>query len=272
MATQNLIPGVGFVNETSTTQGLIPGAGFVNETVPNVFTYTGTGGAVSGGAATVCKAKAYTPSGGAVGAGTATTSFESAGGGTSTFTYVGSGGAVSDGTADVCKAKAYTPTGGAVSGGTAAYLFRDTTPVEFPYDGSGGAVSGGGGFYEFLSSIQQGSGGYGWSNLYTVELARLARKRAKFKEEEEAIQEALEAMGVELPQAVTDGAVEDVKRLRGLVVAYAKQDVDIAHKTQRAIDYAQKARTQLAYELAVREIARELEDDEHALLLAVALL
>jgi len=33
MATQNLIPGVGFVNETATTQSLIPGGGFVNETV-----------------------------------------------------------------------------------------------------------------------------------------------------------------------------------------------------------------------------------------------
>ena len=33
MASQNLVPGAGFVNETETKQNLVPGAGFLNETV-----------------------------------------------------------------------------------------------------------------------------------------------------------------------------------------------------------------------------------------------
>lgn len=45
MASQNLIPGFGFVNETETLQNLIPGGGFVNETVStggaNNYTLTG---------------------------------------------------------------------------------------------------------------------------------------------------------------------------------------------------------------------------------------
>ena len=32
MASQNLIPGLGFVNETETLQNLVPGGGFLNET------------------------------------------------------------------------------------------------------------------------------------------------------------------------------------------------------------------------------------------------
>ena len=32
MADQNMLPGIGFVNETDTKQNLLPGSGFVNET------------------------------------------------------------------------------------------------------------------------------------------------------------------------------------------------------------------------------------------------
>jgi hypothetical protein len=38
------------------------------------------------------------------------------------------------------------------------------------------------------------------------------------------------------------------------------------------VDYALRARTALAYELAAREIAKELEDEEHALVLTLAML
>jgi hypothetical protein len=253
----------------------------------STYTYVGSGGAVSGGTAAVSKTKAYTPSGGGVSGGTAATSFV----GLATYVYTGTGGAVTGGTAAVSKTKVFTPSGGAVTDGSAvlsktkAYLpsggadsggTADTTFVSagtevYTYLATGGAETGGTAFYEFLAAalgVEQPSGGWGWHNL--AELSRLSRKRIKREEEEDAIEAALEAAGVYLPPTVTDAPAHDLERLKGLV----KRSTAIvsSHKAERAIDYAKKAQTKLAYELAVREIARELEDEEHAVLFALALL
>lgn len=92
--------------------------------------YPSSGGAVTGGAAVVTKGKNYPSSGGAVTGGSATLS--------KTKVYAGVGGAVTGGTAPVSKTKVYTAIGGAVTGGAAPV---SKTKV---YVAIGGAVTGGG--------------------------------------------------------------------------------------------------------------------------------
>jgi hypothetical protein len=110
------------------------------------------------------------------------------------------------------------------------------------------------------STEEQPSGGYGWSNLYTLELRRLLRKKLKREEDEERLEAAIESLDAEI--------VLPNDRLQRLVAAFPAT----ANRTQRAIEYAQRAKTDFAYELALREIAKELEDEEHAVLMTLAML
>jgi mRNA deadenylase 3'-5' endonuclease subunit Ccr4 len=44
----------------------------------------------------------------------------------------------------------------------------------------------------------------------------------------------------------------------------------MARRAQRALDYAERAQTMLAYELALRELAREIEEEEALLMLLLS--
>ena len=236
---------------------------------PVTFTYTGTGGAITDGAASTSKTKVFTPSGGAVAAGAATVS--------KTKSFIASGGATTDGTATVSKTKEFTPSGGADTAGTASTSFQSAGTATYAYLGGGGANTAGDAFYAFLAAalapvVDQPSGGFHWSVRYERELAKRLRRKIQLEDEADAVEAALEAAGVELPATVTDARGDDLKRLRGLVNAFSAYADESANRTQRAIEYAQRAKTQLAYELAIREIAQQLEDEEHAVLLTLAMI
>lgn len=91
------------------------------------YTYSGSGGATSGGAATteVLHVYTYAGSGGATSGGAAVTSFD---GGSNVYVYIGSGGAVSGGAATISVTFAYTGAGGAVAGGSAGVVWAPTAP------------------------------------------------------------------------------------------------------------------------------------------------
>lgn len=111
----------------------------------------------------------------------------------------------------------------------------------------------------------------GWVRKYDKYLARLIKQRMRLEEDGDVVEAALEAAGVALPVTVTDAPPDDLPRLRRLVVAYARK-ADAAPKTQRAIDYAKRAQSQLAYELAIRAIAKEIEDEDDAIATLLAFL
>lgn len=106
-------------------------------TTINNYTYNGSGGATSGGAAAtaVTHTFAYSGSGSATSGGTATTVYQR------NYVYAATGGAVSGGAATAIYQHNYTysSSGGGTSGGSA------TTAVQhiYAYTGSGGGVSGG---------------------------------------------------------------------------------------------------------------------------------
>lgn len=80
------------------------------------YTYTASGGIVTGGAAALSKTKDSPVSGGAVAAGSAALS--------KTKDYPVAGGATTSGTATLSKTKHYIASGGAISGGTAQSSFE----------------------------------------------------------------------------------------------------------------------------------------------------
>jgi hypothetical protein len=201
----------------------------------------GTGGALSLAGGTASTTLTLTASGGALAltGGTATLTptanvwLEGTGG---TLTLTGGEATLSAG-----GSVSLVATGGALVliGGEAALTFTET-------------VAG--------STEEQPSGGYGWSNLYTLELRRLLRKKIKREEDEERLEAAIESLDAEI--------VLPNDRLQRLVAAFPAT----ANRTQRAIEYAQRAKTDFAYELALRAIAKELEDEEHAVLMTLAML
>ena len=108
-----------------------------------------------------------------------------------------------------------------------------------------------------VQSLEQPSGG--WAILRN-EQAALRRRRKR--EEEEELADRLE---VELAK---EGLVppNPAAEIRIQVREYPP----MKRRTQRAVDYALKAKTALAYQIAMRELAREQEEEEYALLLALA--
>lgn len=107
---------------------------------------------------------------------------------------------------------------------------------------------------------EQPSGGYGWANL-----AAISRRRRKRELEEEAdrLEMALAAEGLVTPSPEVVA--------RHTVREYAPQVADFSRRAQRAIAYAEKAQTAAAYQLALRQIQRELEDEETAVAMLLAL-
>lgn len=118
------------------------------------------------------------------------------------------------------------------------------------------------------AALERFAGGYGWSNLHTLELRRLLRRKLRREDDEDRVRTALKASGAALPPVASDPQAGDLKRLKALVAAYKAAEP----KTQRAVAYAKRARTTLGYELALRQITQELDDEEHAVLMALALL
>lgn len=95
------------------------------------------------------------------------------------------------------------------------------------------------------------AGGYGWSNLHQLELARRLRRKLREDESRETVRAAL-SVG------------EPAEMVRHFVQAYAP-----TRRVERAIDYAKRTRTETAYRRAVAEMARQIEDEELLLVLTV---
>ena len=109
----------------------------------------------------------------------------------------------------------------------------------------------------------QPSGGYAAENYAAIERARRRRLKA-LADEDEA--DRLEALLIAEGQLPPNPVIDD----RIVVREYAVQAEAFNRRTQRAIDYALRARTDLAYQLAAREIANALEDENFAVLLLIA--
>ena len=105
----------------------------------------------------------------------------------------------------------------------------------------------------------------GWSAYNAVQAEKARRKRLKELEDEDEA-DRLEALLIAEGQLPPNPAIDDRIQVR----EYALQVEAFNRRTQRAIDYALKARTDLAYQLAAREIQQQLEDEEYAVLLLLA--
>jgi hypothetical protein len=95
------------------------------------------------------------------------------------------------------------------------------------------------------------AGGFGWSNLYTLELRRRLRRKLRDEENRETVRAAL---SVDTPPEM----------VRHFVHQYAPTP-----RVARAIDYAKRAKSEDAYRRAIAEMARQIEDEELMLVLAV---
>lgn len=120
--------------------------------------------------------------------------------------------------------------------------------------GSGSSPSG--------TASEQPSGGYGWANLVAAERRRNKRQR-ELEEEADRLEMALAAEGLTTP------APEVVARFT--VREYANAADTFSRRTQRAIAYAERAQTALAYELAARQLQKEIDDEESAIAMLLAL-
>jgi hypothetical protein len=105
---------------------------------------------------------------------------------------------------------------------------------------------------------EERSGGYGWANLAAIE-----RRRRKREEEElaDALEVAMAAEGLVEPDPVVAA--------RHVVRDYVKTSPPASRRMQRAVEYAYRAQTDLAWQLAAREIARQ-EEEDFALLMVIA--
>lgn len=104
------------------------------------------------------------------------------------------------------------------------------------------------------------SGGYAVANWRQIERNR--QRRRELEEEADRLEMALAAEGLITPDPVVEA--------RHTVRSYVPIGTD-SRRTQRAIAYAERAQTALAYELALREIAKQMDEEDHALLMALAL-
>lgn len=114
-----------------------------------------------------------------------------------------------------------------------------------------------------------------WAHYFRAEQAALRRKhlRALAEEAEEASER--EALAEALETAlIADGTATqgDVDRLRLDQIAALYTDRTLLdRRAQRALAYAERSRTELATRLALRELQRQQEDEELAVLLVLAI-
>lgn len=165
-----------------------------------------------------------------------------------------------------------TATRGLKGSGTAVLPILTATGdalVEGAFLGDGAATlpvitaSGEGSVTSASGEAERPTGGYAAENYAAIERAR--RRRLKELEDEDEA-DRLEALLIAEGQLPPNPVIDD----RIAVREYAVQAEAFNRRTQRAIDYALRARTDLAYQLAAREIANQLEDEEYAILLLLA--
>lgn len=255
-----LIPGVGLVDASGTL--LIPGAGIVEQAAASSsVTLIGTGSALTlvGGTARTSLSLAGSGSALTLVGGTAASSLSLVGTG-ATLTLVG-------GTAST--SISLVGTGGALTlvGGTATLI----PAINYTLTGEGSALTLVGGEATFVFSTpdtEQPSGGYAAQNYAALDRQR--RRRLKQLEEEEEEREAL-ADRLEV-QLAAEGLVEPDPAVAQRIVVreYAHHPDLLSRRAQRAVDYALRAKTELSWALAAREIARQEEDEELAVLLLLA--
>lgn len=117
-----------------------------------------------------------------------------------------------------------------------------------------------------LTGVQSESTG-GWYAYNEAsrqrQLAAARRRKRELEEEADRLEMALAA----------DGLVEPSPEVvaRFTVREYAPQVDAFSRRTQRAIAYAERAQTALAYELALRQVQKEIEDEESAIAMLLAL-
>lgn len=111
----------------------------------------------------------------------------------------------------------------------------------------------------------QATGGWGYLNDYHRErqLARYRKRQRELEDEADRLEMALAAEGLTTP------APEVVARFT--VREYANAADTFSRRTQRAIAYAERAQTALAYELAARQLQKEIDDEESAIAMLLAL-
>jgi hypothetical protein len=147
----------------------------------------------------------------------------------------------------------------ALTGGEATFVIdQDIVLI-----GTGGALTLAGGeatltLTEAANEEEERSGGYGWENLAAIE-------RRRRKREEEELADALECA------MVAEGLIEPnpVVAARHVVRDYVKTSPPASRRMQRAVEYAYRAQTDLAWQLAAREIMRQ-EEEDFALLMVIA--
>lgn len=112
---------------------------------------------------------------------------------------------------------------------------------------------------------EQPTGGWGYFNDYQRErqLAAARKRRRELEDEADRLEMALAAEGLVTPSP------EVVARFT--VREYAPQADTFNKRTQRAIAYAERAQTALAYEMALRQVQKEIEDEESAIAMLLAL-
>lgn len=110
----------------------------------------------------------------------------------------------------------------------------------------------------------------GWIPAYERHLARLLRRKFRRDDDEETVQAALEAAGVELPEVVTDPRADDLKRLKALVSRYEQLNLPDSRRVSRAVAFARHEKSREALERALHEIAKQVEEDEISLMVALA--
>ena len=116
-------------------------------------------------------------------------------------------------------------------------------------------------YFDISGLVGRATGGWLASN--DAQLERIRRKRRELEEEADRLEVLL----------AQDGLVQanPTVEARHTVREYAVHAEDFSRRTQRAIAYAERARTAAAYQLALREIAKQLEEEEFALLMLLAI-
>lgn len=225
---------------------------------------SGTG--ASDGTSTVAATGASTYSATASAAGTSTASGQAASTGAiaGTSTASGTGASTAAATAASGGTSTTEATGASIAAGvgscdgtsTASFLSDAATTVEGVAESVGTSTASG------ISGAQEEerpAGGYGWANL--ADLDRRRRRKRELEEEADRLETALIAEQLLPPNP----EVETRVTVREYPIAQASR------RTQRAIAYAEKARTAAAYELALRAIQKEIEDEETAVATLLAL-
>lgn len=112
---------------------------------------------------------------------------------------------------------------------------------------------------------EQPSGGWLAYNYAQIDRnrRRAEKRRRELEEEADRLEMALAAEGLVTPSPEVVA--------RHTVREYAPQVADFSRRAQRAVAYAEKAQTAAAYQMALRQIQRELEDEETAVAMLLAL-